>query len=63
MYMNNTYLNLMLGVPLLTFPLPVCLLAGKCQASSHLNITRNRENDTQEQAKDLWLPTYIDRWV
>ena len=52
MYMNITYLNLMLDVPLITFPTPVCLLA------DDLSITRN-----QEQAEDLWLPTYIDRWV
>ena len=63
--------------------IPVCLLALKCQATSHLSITRNWEQDTQEQAvshiriygnrnqeqytqeqaEDLWLATYIDRWV
>ena len=58
------------------FPSPVCLLAGLCQASSHLSITRNWEQDTQEQAvshikihenrnqeqaENLWLATYIDR--
>ena len=61
--MNVTYLNLVLGVPLLTFPLSISLLAGKCQASSHLSITRIHGNRNQEQAEDLWLATYIDRQV
>ena len=55
----------MLGVPLTCFHLSIYLLAGKCQASSHLSITlfTTTEQDTVEQAEDLWPATYIGLWV
>ena len=36
----------MLSVPLTCFHLSICLLAGKCQASSHLSITKVYHNRT-----------------